>query len=97
MEGGRCELSTVNCELRRMTEVTITLPDGSPRIMPAGTRVRDVAEAISPRLAKAALAGLVDGKLVDLDAPIERDAAVRVVTDSSPEALPIYRHSAAHL
>ena len=80
-----------------MTEVTITLPDGSPRIMPAGTRVRDVAEAISPRLAKAALAGVVDGKLVDLDFPIERDAAVRVVTDSSPEALPLYRHSTAHL
>ena len=65
--------------------------------MPAGTRVRDVAEAISPRLAKAALAGVVDGKLVDLDFPIERDAAVRVVTDSSPEALPLYRHSTAHL
>ncbi len=65
--------------------------------MPAGTRVRDVAEAISPRLAKAALAGVVDGKLVDLDFPIERDAAVRVVTDHSPEALPLYRHSTAHL
>jgi threonyl-tRNA synthetase len=56
-----------------------------------------VAEAISPRLVKAALAGVVDGKLVDLGFPIERDAAVRVVTDSSPEALPLYRHSAAHL
>jgi threonyl-tRNA synthetase len=65
--------------------------------MPIGTRVRDVAEAISPRLAKAALAGVVDGRLVDLDFPIERDAAVRLVTDHSPEALPLYRHSTAHL
>ena len=80
-----------------MTEVTITLPDGSARTMPAGTRVREVAEGISPRLAKAALAGMVDGRLVDLDFPIERDAAVRVVTDNSPEALPLYRHSTAHL
>ena len=80
-----------------MTEVTITLPDGSSRTVPAGTRVRDVAEAISPRLAKAALAGVVDGKLVDLDFPLDRDAAIRVVTDNSPEALLLYRHSTAHL
>jgi threonyl-tRNA synthetase len=56
-----------------------------------------VAESISPRLAKAALAGVVDGKLVDLNSPIDRDAAVRIVTEQSPEALPLYRHSTAHL
>src|SRR5204862_4890749 len=63
----------------------------------SGTRVRDVAEGISPNLAKAALAGVVDGKLVDLTFPIQKDAAVRIVTDKSAEALPLYRHSTAHL
>ena len=80
-----------------MSQVTVTLPDGSSRTVPAGTPVRDVAEGISPGLAKAALAGVVDGKLVDLTYPLERDAAVRIVTDRSPEALALYRHSTAHL
>ena len=65
--------------------------------MPAGTLVRDVAAEISPGLAKAAFAAVVDGKLVDLSCPLETDAAVRIVTDRSPEALPLYRHSTAHL
>jgi threonyl-tRNA synthetase len=80
-----------------MSQVTITLPDGSSRSVPAGTLVRDVAEGISPRLAQAALAGVVDGKLVDLTYPLDRDVAVRIVTDKSPEALPLFRHSTAHL
>jgi len=80
-----------------MSQVTVTLPDGSRRSVPAGTLVRDVAEQISPRLAKAALAGVVDGRLVDLTFPIERDVAVKIVTQDSPEALPLYRHSTAHL
>src|SRR5882672_5817109 len=80
-----------------MSQVNVTLPDGSSRRVPAGTLVRDIAEGISPRLAQAALAGIVDGKLVDLSFPIDRDALVRIVTDSSPEALPLYRHSTAHL
>jgi threonyl-tRNA synthetase len=80
-----------------MSQITVTLPDGSSRSVPAGTPVRDVAEAISPRLAQAALAGVVDGKLVDLAHPLQRDAAVRIVTDKSAEALPLYRHSTAHL
>ena len=65
--------------------------------MSAGTPVRDVAAEISPGLAKAAFAAVVDGKLVDLSCPLENDAAVRIVTDRSPEALPLYRHSTAHL
>jgi threonyl-tRNA synthetase len=65
--------------------------------MPSGTPVRDVALGISPGLAKAALAGIVNGKLVDLSSPIETDASVRIVTDRSPEALPLVRHSTAHL
>src|SRR5438132_3490681 len=80
-----------------MNQVTVTLPDGSSRTVPAGTPVRDVAAGISPGLAKAAYAAVVDGKLVDLSYPIEKDAAVRIVTDRSPEALPLLRHSTAHL
>jgi threonyl-tRNA synthetase len=77
--------------------VNVTLPDGSSRTVPAGTPVRDIAEGISPNLARAALAGIVDGKLVDLTYPLSQDASVRIVTDKSPEALALYRHSTAHL
>ena len=80
-----------------MSQITVTLPDGSSRAVPAGSTVRDVAGVISPGLAKAALAGMVDGTLVDLVYPIRHDAAIRIVTDRSPEALPLYRHSTAHL
>ena len=80
-----------------MTDVSITLPDGSSRAVPPGTPVRDVAAAISPRLAKAAMAAVVDDRLVDLSFPLEHDGKVRVVTPDSPEALGLYRHSTAHL
>ena len=80
-----------------MNQVTITLPDGTNRSVPAGTPLRDVAGQISPGLAKAALAAVVDDKLVDLSYPLEKDSAVRIVTDRSPEALPLFRHSTAHL
>jgi len=80
-----------------MTQVTVTLPDGSSRTVPAGTRVGDVAADLSPGLARAALAAMVDDRMVDLSFPLERDAAVRFVTSQSPEALDLYRHSTAHL
>src|SRR5437762_5666704 len=80
-----------------MSQITITLPDGSTRDVSAGTPVRDVAAGISPGLAKAAYAAIVDGKLVDLSYPLQKDSAVRIVTDKSPEALPLLRHSTAHL
>jgi threonyl-tRNA synthetase len=80
-----------------MSHVTITLPDGSSRPVPAGTPARDVAAEISPRLAKAALAAEVDGRLVDLSYPLQQNARVRIITGDSPEALPLYRHSTAHL
>src|SRR5712691_8889385 len=80
-----------------MSDIQITLPDGSSRSLPSGSPVRDVAAAISPNLARAAFAGIVDGKLVDLTYPLQKDAAVRIVTDRSPEALALYRHSTAHL
>jgi len=80
-----------------MSQIHVTLPDGSSRELAAGAPVRAVAEAISPGLAKAALAAVVDDRLVDLTFPLERDARVRIVTDRSPEALPLFRHSTAHL
>src|SRR5438045_3847621 len=80
-----------------MSQINVTLPDGSSRELAAGAPVRAVAEAISPGLAKAALAGIVDGKLVDLTYPLQHDASVTIVTDRSPEALALCRHSTAHL
>src|SRR5438067_3394116 len=80
-----------------MSQVSITLPDGSSPSVPAARPVRDVADGLSPNIARAALAALVNEKLVDLSYPIQKDGAVRIVTDKSPEALPLYRHSTAHL
>jgi len=80
-----------------MHHVTVTLPDGSSRPVVAGSSVADLAASISPRLAKSALAGVVDGRLMDLSSPLEADGSVRVVTPDSPEALDLYRHSTAHL
>ncbi|MGE3178220.1 MAG: threonine--tRNA ligase [Vicinamibacterales bacterium] len=80
-----------------MNQVSITLPDGSRREIAAGTSVLAVAAGISPRLAKAAIAGAVDGRLVDLAYPLTADAAVKIITADSPEALHVYRHSTAHL
>jgi threonyl-tRNA synthetase len=66
--------------------------------VPAGTPVSAIAEGISPRLAKAALAATVDGRLVDLTYPLGADATVKIVTDKDAEtALPLVRHSTAHL
>jgi threonyl-tRNA synthetase len=77
--------------------VTITLPDGSTKQVENGAPVKAVAEAISPRLADAAIVAYVDDKLVDLTYPLTRDAKVRIVTNKNPEALEVYRHSTAHL
>ena len=77
--------------------VTITLPDGSTRTVPSGTTVHEIAAGIGPRLAKDALGGKLDGKLVDLSTPVLADARVEIVTPKSPEALDLYRHSTAHL
>jgi threonyl-tRNA synthetase len=59
--------------------------------------VSDVATVISPGLARAALAGIVDDRLVDLTFPIDHDAKLAIVTDRNPEALALVRHSTAHL
>jgi len=80
-----------------MSQVTVTLPDGSTKQVENGAPVKAVAEAISPRLADAALAAFVGDKMVDLTYPLTEDASVRIVTNKSPEALELYRHSTAHL
>jgi threonyl-tRNA synthetase len=75
----------------------ITLPDGSVRQFANPVSVFDVAADIGPGLAKATLAGLVDGTLVDSSHVIENDAALSIVTNKSEEGLPLLRHSTAHL
>lgn len=75
----------------------ITLPDGSQRQFPASVTIADVAANIGAGLAKAALAGKVGDKLVDTSFLIETDATVSIITEKSPEALEVIRHSAAHL
>lgn len=77
--------------------IAITLPDGSRREFEASPTVGEIAASIGPGLAKAALAGKVDGQLVDTSFRIERDAALEIVTDKHPDALEILRHSTAHL
>ncbi|OZB61085.1 MAG: threonine--tRNA ligase [Lysobacterales bacterium 14-68-21] len=77
--------------------IEITLPDGSKRPFEHPVTVQDVAASIGAGLAKATLAGKVDDKLVDASHLIDRDASLQIVTDKSPEALEILRHSTAHL
>ncbi|MDE2406337.1 MAG: threonine--tRNA ligase [Xanthomonadaceae bacterium] len=77
--------------------VNITLPDGSVRSFEAPVTVAEVAASIGAGLAKATLAGKVDDKLVDASFRIGHDAALAIVTEKSPEALDILRHSTAHL
>jgi len=75
----------------------IRLPDGSQKSFPAPVTVAEVAQAIGAGLARAALAGKVNGKLVDTSFRIESDAEVSIVTDRDAEGLEILRHSTAHL
>jgi len=77
--------------------VNIKLPDGSLKSFEGPVQVSGVAAAISAGLAKAALAGRVDGKLVDTSFLIERDAELSIITDRNPEGVEILRHSTAHL
>ena len=77
--------------------LSITLPDGSVRQYEAPLTVGDIAASIGAGLAKAALAGKVDDKLVDLTHLVEKDAKVAIVTAKDPEALALIRHSTSHL
>jgi threonyl-tRNA synthetase len=80
-----------------MPSILITFPDGTSKEFPQGVTALEVAKSLGPRLAAEALAAKLDGRLVDLSFPIESSAPVQLITPSSPEALEIYRHSAAHL
>jgi threonyl-tRNA synthetase len=75
----------------------VTLPDGSQREAAAGTTPRQIAESIGPGLARAAVAARVNGEIWDLDRPLETDAQVSILTERDPDALPVLRHSSAHI
>jgi threonyl-tRNA synthetase len=77
--------------------ITVRLPDGSRREYPSPLSVGEIAASIGPGLARAALAGRVDGKLVDTLHVVDQDAEIAIITDKSPEGLEVIRHSTAHL
>jgi threonyl-tRNA synthetase len=78
-------------------EIRVTLPDGSRKVLPAGATAADLAKAIGPGLAKAALAAKVDGEVRDLARPLPDGVAVELLTDKHPQALDVLRHSTAHV
>lgn len=80
-----------------MSMIRVTLPDNSQRELLTGATIADLAGSIGAGLAKAALAGQVNGHLVDLYAPLTDGDVVSIITDKSPEALDIIRHSSSHL
>src|SRR5579875_231897 len=80
-----------------MSSLTISLPDGSQKTVPSGTRPIDVASSLSRRLASDAVVARVDGQLFDLTRPLENDAKLEILTTDNPEALQVLRHSTAHL
>lgn len=77
--------------------IQLTFPDGAVKEFSKGTTTEEVAASISPGLRKKALAGKVNGKLLDLKTPIEEDGAIEIVTPDHEDALDILRHSTAHL
>jgi threonyl-tRNA synthetase len=80
-----------------MPDISVYLPDGNAIAVPEGATVLTVAEKIGARLASAALAGKVDGELVDLFRVVTDGAKVEIITEKSPEALDLLRHSTAHV
>jgi len=78
-------------------DIVVTFPDGAKRSVRRGMTGKALAESISKSLAKKAVAMVVDGKLADLADPIEKDASVRIVSRTDPEALELIRHDAAHV
>lgn len=83
--------------LERCKMIVITLPDGSRREFPGPVTVAEVAQSIGSGLAKAALAGKVDGRMVDTSYSIDRDASLAIVTDKDADGVDVIRHSTAHL
>ena len=80
-----------------MAEITIQLPDGSQRTLPEGATATTLAESIGSRLAKAAVAAVVDGDEVDLNVPLHDGSTVAIVTNNSEEGRHVLRHSTAHV
>ena len=80
-----------------MSQITVTLPDGSTRQVSTGTPVLGVAKSISPGLAKQALAAIVNDQMVDMSHILHADSVLTLLTERTPEALALYRHSTAHL
>src|ERR1051326_3485897 len=80
-----------------MSDIHVTLPDGSIKDVPPGTTALEIAKSISPRLADAALVAKTNGDLIDLTKPLEKDTQLRILTEKDPESLMVYRHSSAHL
>ncbi|MUH52403.1 MAG: threonine--tRNA ligase [Actinobacteria bacterium] len=80
-----------------MTEILITLPDGSQRSFPEGSTAGDVAASIGSRLAKAAVAAIIDGGEADLGVPLHNGAAVAIITGDSDEGRHVLRHSTSHV
>ncbi|AIG25423.1 threonine--tRNA ligase [Brevibacillus sp. 7WMA2] len=80
-----------------MAQVKVTLPDGSIREYEAGVTIEDIAGSISTSLKKKAIAGKVNGKVVDVTTPIHEDTNVEIVTLDTKDGLEVYRHSTAHL
>ncbi|MYD00556.1 MAG: threonine--tRNA ligase [Gammaproteobacteria bacterium] len=77
--------------------IQVRLPDGSPVETPRGSSAADIAAGIGPGLARAALAAVVNGETVDLAHPVPEDSEVRILTSRDDDALPVLRHSAAHV
>ena len=75
----------------------IKLPDGSNKHFEHPLTIHELAHSISPGLAKAAIAGRVDNKLVDVSFPLTHDCSVVIITEKDPESLEVIRHSTAHL
>ncbi|RIO88242.1 threonine--tRNA ligase [Staphylococcus gallinarum] len=80
-----------------MEQINITFPDGNSKVFDKGTTTEDIAQSISPGLRKKAVAGKLNGQLIDLTRPIETDGEIEIVTPGSEEALEVLRHSTAHL
>ncbi len=80
-----------------MATLQITLPDGATREVPSGTTAAEIAQQISPRLAKEALVARADGELIDLSRPLDHDVKLSILTAKDPDAVQVLRHSAAHL
>lgn len=89
---GRCSGILERCKM-----IVITLPDGSRREYPGPVTVAEVAQSIGSGLAKAALAGKVDGRMVDTSFRIDQDASLSIVTDKDADGVDVIRHSTAHL